>query len=161
MPTLGYHVPTEELADEVKKRAKAAGKKPSLFVWEIVKAVLDHNGPSDAMSPCILVDLTRDLCGKVNAKKIEKLLAGKDQPSELKALIEFYLSAEKTNSVSDGEDSVLRKLRELEAEADEALDLRVIHHGRARLGATEALTEDEVVAIKGFCFLDIFKVHIV
>lgn len=50
--------------------------------------------PSDALSPDILVALTRSLLGDLDAQDMAKICAGWDQPRELRELLRYLLKTE-------------------------------------------------------------------
>jgi hypothetical protein len=89
MPTLGFHVPDDSpLAKAVRQRAeeeKAASV--SAYVRRLVERDIEGGGPADAMSPTVLVDLAKRLCGELTAESIAKAMAGADQRRELQRML--------------------------------------------------------------------------
>lgn len=49
----------------------------------------------NAMAPRILVELTREACGKPLAAEMERILGDRNQPLELKTILEGYIATNK------------------------------------------------------------------
>jgi len=93
MPTLGFHVPEDSsLAKAVRARVSAE-KHPSVsaYVRSVVERDVSGGGPSDAMSPTVLVDLTRRLLGELDAEAMAIVMSGRDQRRELQRALRAFL----------------------------------------------------------------------
>jgi hypothetical protein len=94
VPTLGFHVADDsELKKQVSERARQEKfASVSAYVRNVVKRDLARSGPYDAMAPTILVDLTTDLLGKLDAEEMDRATNGLDQRKELKEMLASYIA---------------------------------------------------------------------
>lgn len=100
MPTLGFHVPDDSpLIDQVKRRAKIrhAGK-VSAYVRDLVQndllvstGLTQRTTQPDAMAADVLVHLTEELLGKLDAKIVEENIREQDQPRLLKEILREWI----------------------------------------------------------------------
>lgn len=93
MPTLGFHVAEDsELKKQVLRRvADTKNPSTSAYVRKLVIADLNGGAPPNAMAETILVDLTRDLLGKIDAEEMTRVTSGLDQRRELRGLLASYI----------------------------------------------------------------------
>jgi hypothetical protein len=96
MPTYAFHVPDDwEFASEVERRSAAAHDgKSSAYFRAAIERDIRGGGPADALSPTVLVDLTRRLLGELDAEEMARAMEGKDQRQKLRRMLERVLSEE-------------------------------------------------------------------
>lgn len=96
MPTYGLYVPDawafrSEFESIVKHHY---GEKESQYLREVVeKDLLLRRGEKADVPPTVLVDLARDLFGKMGARQMAAATEGVDQPVALAELITSYISS--------------------------------------------------------------------
>jgi hypothetical protein len=89
MPTLGFHVPDDSpLAKAIKDRvAKDKAGTPSAWLRTVVEQAVKQGGAPLVTDPNVLVELTRQLMGPLDANLMEAAMKGKNQPEELRGAL--------------------------------------------------------------------------
>jgi hypothetical protein len=93
VPTLGFHVPDEPgLKEKVEDHAKERGfQSVSAYAWDLVSADMRGELRASASSPTILEELAQRLLGDMAKADIQRIMLGRDQRAELRALIDLLI----------------------------------------------------------------------
>jgi hypothetical protein len=150
--TLGLHIGDTEEDAELEKYVRAQAetrfsKKISAYLRHAV-LVERAAGRSDAMSPDVLVELTRRLLGEMDAQQMARALEGKDQRLKLRRVLErmlheeFDLDLYASDFINTPGEDPQKRLDEVAEKAGE--NFRSYYEAR-RLGKTEPVKAGHVV----------------
>ena len=81
----------DSLLQKIDRNVLDSKEDRSSWIRGAMRQKLENQTPTDPMSPSILVDLTKSLCGEIDAREMEAICGTSDQPRALRKLLKKFL----------------------------------------------------------------------